>query len=419
MLLMLQLPNGCFCSGTGPSISPKNWKELRSLTVGKNGSPKPWRIHYRFYDPTFSEPIEVSIKGMNDLKTLADRKGLTKKLLEQEIKLLADGYNPFYKKIIKPGMRLSSVETHTFLIPALESAIEHVTLEEKTKNDLRHIVRTCKKAVDKLGLQYLEIKDARRRHIKTILEQCRRLMPRFTDNTYNQYRGYLNILFNELLEMEVVDTNPIKDLSKKKGIIKQRREVLTDDQRVFVNDLLQRKYPEFHRFLHIFFHSGARITELMRIKGKDIDLKRQVFTTLIKKGKQKRVVERTIKNIALPLWEQAVNNCKPEEFVFSKGLKPGLLPIQSYQITKRWYRLIKNGKDEKGLSYGITSDFYALKHLNTSEVVESLGDKAAAKLNEHTSTAMVVKIYDVNREKRQHDQLREINNPFTKLSGDI
>ncbi|MEJ7740594.1 MAG: hypothetical protein WKF97_24520 [Chitinophagaceae bacterium] len=36
-----------------------------------------------------------------------------------------------------------------------------------------------------------------------------------------------------------------------------------------------------------------------------------------------------------------------------------------------------------------------LKHLNTTEVVDALSEEEAAKLNAHTSTAMVIEIYDV------------------------
>jgi hypothetical protein len=60
----------------------------------------------------------------------------------------------------------------------------------------------------------------------------------------------------------------------------------------------------------------------------------------------------------------------------------------------------------------IPIDFYSLKHLNTAEVVDALDEAAAAKLNAHTSTAMVVSIYDVKQKDRQHNRLKDVGNNF-------
>jgi hypothetical protein len=74
-------------------------------------------------------------------------------------------------------------------------------------------------------------------------------------------------------------------------------------------------------------------------------------------------------------------------------------------ITRRWQRRVK--KD-----LGILIDFYSLKHLNTSEVVDHLGDQAAAAQNGHLSTFMVNTVYDVKKEQRSHEQLKQLSNPF-------
>jgi len=100
-----------------------------------------------------------------------------------------------------------------------------------------------------------------------------------------------------------------------------------------------------------------------------------------------------------------MQSCGAEDYVFSRDLKPGPAVIRPDQINKRWYRHVKD-------KLKIQADFYSLKHLNTTEIVSALDEAAAARLNEHTSTAMVIKIYDVNREKRQHEQIRKINNPL-------
>ncbi len=136
-----------------------------------------------------------------------------------------------------------------------------------------------------------------------------------------------------------------------------------------------------------------------------VDLKNQVYKCDIRKGKQHREVLRTIKTIALPFWEEVLEDSNPEDYVFSKGLRPGPIQIRADQITKRWYKYVKK-------PLGITADFYSLKHVNSSEMVDILSEHDAAKLMGHTTTGMVRKIYDTKREDRQHTRIKDVGNKF-------
>jgi integrase len=187
--------------------------------------------------------------------------------------------------------------------------------------------------------------------------------------------------------------------------VKRIRETLTAEERKTVAEHLEKNHPEFWRFVNVFFHSGARESELMRLKGKDVNLQDQTFKVTVLKGSSPEEVRKVIKTIALPFWIVALNECKPDEYVFSKGLKPGNTAISSNQITRRWLRHVKK-------ALGIKADFYSLKHANTSEVVDLLSDEDAAKLNSHKGTGMVVKIYDTKRKDRQTERLKKINNKF-------
>jgi integrase len=136
-------------------------------------------------------------------------------------------------------------------------------------------------------------------------------------------------------EMEIVSNNYIRDIKKRKTT-KYLRQVLTPDERVLVNGYLESQYPSFHRFLHIFFHSGARIAEIMRMKVKDIDLPNQRYKVIIKKGGNYHEVWKTIKTIALPYWIEQLKIATPNDFVFSKGLECG-----KGKKTKKYLRLLK------------------------------------------------------------------------------
>ena len=79
-----------------PAVNPSNWKSCTKSTLKKD-----WYISYYFYDPEFPKPKQVIAKGMNDYKSIDDRRNATKIILDNEIESLKDlGYNPYTKNIL-------------------------------------------------------------------------------------------------------------------------------------------------------------------------------------------------------------------------------------------------------------------------------------------------------------------------------
>lgn len=388
---MITLPNGCTCSKL--SVNPKNWQS-KNAKVNVD-----WYIIYRFYDLRFPKPKQVMVKGMNQFKSLPERQKATKKYLVNELDKLVKGeLNPFNRA---SSTKAGSVDLlrESPILEALKLANQNVTVSTRTQTDLKYLLIHLEKAIKTFGFQSCQISKVTRKIAKVLLEEISS-----TPDRFNKNRSYLMILFSELCEAEAIDVNPVRDIKKKK-VVKHLRDVLSNEERIKVNQYLQEKYPSFHRFLHIFFHSGARISELVRVKEQDMDMKNQRFKVTVQKGRNYTEAWKTIKDIAMSYWESLMAECSKDDFVFSVGLKPGPKQIQPYQITKRWYRLVKK-------KIGIEADFYSLKHLHTTEIVDLLSEREAAKHNEHTSTAMVAKIYDIGRDSRQHNKVKGLNNKF-------
>jgi integrase len=212
------------------------------------------------------------------------------------------------------------------------------------------------------------------------------------------------MLFEQLDELEMVDHNPVKELKKKKEIIKLRK-TLTNDERVRVREYLQKYQPHFYRFIQIFFHSGSRRTELLSLKVKDVNLETGEFVTLVKKGNQKRYVKRVIKNLVKGYWVQQLQRAESNHYVFSIGLLPGPHKIRVEQVSRRWKRFVKD-------KFGISADLYSLKHLNTDETASLLDLNAAAIHNGHTSTQITKLHYAFGEEGRMMQRLKDVKNEF-------
>ena len=399
---MLLLPNGCTCSEL--SIFPKNWD--------KKGADlkKVWYIQYYFHDPEFKDKfpygcLRMVKGGLNRLNTLEDRRKGIQMLRDELLNMLInEGYNPITKQSIAPVIADYEIDPNTLFIPALKKAAEKLKLVASTKSDMNSVIKGISTAANQLRYSTLPICQVRRKHIRSILEHIGTTNKKFSANRFNKYRSYLMMLFKELVELEATDTNPIREISKQK-VVHKMRELLTPDQRIQVDKHLKENNYSFWRFLQIFFHSGARETELLRIQAKDVDLARQRYKLIVKKGRDSRETERTIKDIALPLWEELMKDCTSESFIFSEGLNPGLKQIRADQIPRRWRTWVKK-------PLGITADFYSLKHLNLDETAAMLDIQAAANMAGHTSTVITMAHYATGEKERIHQRLKTVANTF-------
>ncbi|GEO08788.1 tyrosine-type recombinase/integrase [Segetibacter aerophilus] len=410
---MLRLENNCRVGNF--TVFPSNWKTVRANVN------LIWKIKFRFYDDNTGQVKQIVVKGMNSYATLKEKRDATQALLENERSLIVDQlYNPITEQFFNREPE-AQISTTTEFTKALDFALERVKAGKETMDNLRSIVAYIKKAAEALKYSQLPISAIRIKHLTLLLEKCGELKKKsiivvskrkgktkkgvWTSNTFNQYRAHLGMLFKILKKMEVCEANYPLEMDKE-TTVKKIRETLTPAQRQEVNDVIMKKDRNFWRFLHIFFHSGSRITEILSVKAANVDIEKQRFKVLVKKGKQYKEEYRTIKTLVLPLWEELINESKPDEYIFHRRLKPGgKKPIRRDQITRRWLQHVKQ-------PLGITADFYSLKHSNTTETVELLSESDAASHNGHTTTAMVRKIYDVNNKQRQLERLKGIDNKF-------
>ena len=364
------LPNGCRRSEF--LVHPKNWKS-KDAPISKA-----WYIMYRFYDPAFTKdgkiiPKQVLLKcGTNWLKTVKERQTAIKALLENEKELLLKGYNPWRKVLNTPV--ITEIDKNTRLAPALTYAMGKLDVVPKTRTDIKSVIKGVEKSAMALGFDVIPASMITRKHIKMILENCANINKRWSNNRFNMYKAYLSTLFNELIEVEICDINPLRDI-KKKDTVRKIRELLTEKERKQIGKLKETHY-KYWRFLIIFFHSGCRLTELCRLKASDVNLTEKEFTVTVLKGRNKAESLRVISEEALPLWSEILASCGPSELIFGH-LRDG--KVNNEFLTDTWRELVKDGM-------AIKKDLYSLKHLHSDLVAEKLGLEYASIVNGHSTT---------------------------------
>lgn len=392
---LLQLPAGCYVEEF--KISPAD----RSMD-------KDWFVYYTFIDPEFPNGFRRQIRGMNRFKTLKGREEAAKVAIDEEIEILMEGFNPFKGKIIVAVN--ADVTPDTPFIQALQICFKKIKGVKGTLVDIQSVIKGTAEAAEKLGIDRMPIKSVSRKYFKMIFEQCKIDNPRFSDNRQNVYRKWLKKLYDELIEMEAVETNPLVFIRKEK-IVKKKRVMPTDEQRTLISNYLRKNFYNFWRAVQIFFASGSRETELMKVKMGDIDLQHQQCKYLVLKGKQAIEVMRPISDAVLYLWEELVSESSDkEEHLLSYELKPGIKISSTEALSKRWRRHVKE-------ELGIDVDLYALKYLNTTEIMDKLDQeynpaKEVQKLTAHTTEAMIVKIYDTKNKQRKDDKIKKVGSTF-------
>ncbi|MFT3680717.1 MAG: tyrosine-type recombinase/integrase [Ferruginibacter sp.] len=397
---MLQLPNGCRCST--PTVFPPNWK-----TAGASIK-KDWRIQYYFYDPVHKPKGKLIIvkAGINKFHTVNERRDATRLLYDALLSTLKqDGYNPVTGGMFKIPNAVSEIMPGSGLVPALEYALEKIIVVKDTRSDIKSMMKYFAQAARETGIAGMPVAEVRRRHIKHIMEHCT-VTRQLSAYRQNKYRTYLSMLFAELAEREIVESNFIHELKLQKTERKYR-DTLTPEERMLVNDHLQKKHYSFWRFLLIYFDSTPRITELLAVKRSDVDLARQRFKVTVHKGKNAREIWKTIKDVAVEYWQEILEDASENDYLFSTDLRPGKNKILRGNITRRWREHVKH-------QLGIKADFTSLRNLSIDEAAEALDIMAAAKMAGHTTPVVTLNHYTKGEEERQHDRLKKINNTFVK-----
>lgn len=401
----MKIPNGCTVSTV--NIFPSNWSTKKADVNSI------WYISYRFRDPNFLDKYpngkQIMIKsGLNRITDLGVKQATIEKMHVWTIEQLEKGYNPIIKNgtdIIQTTAEETKILTEVIpsspFIKALWFAHSISQLDRYTIKDCASAIRSITKSAVKYEYHEIPISEVQAKHIRRCLDLCHTSNPMFSGKRYNRVKAHISGLMRELIQQGAIDSNvtllvnPMKEKAYKPII-------LQNDEIERVKEHLYAHNRSFYNFMMLFYYSGGRIKELFRMKGSDVDLIDQKYTTLVKKGKQEKWLDRTIRNVALPFWKEQMKNCKVDDYVFSKGLLPGPVFINSKQVSRRWATHVMK-------PLGIKATFYKLKHLNTDRTLEAAGAKMAAGQNAHMSTKMVEQVYAYNEKIRIHEGLKVLD----------
>lgn len=402
------------CSRSHISVYPFNWEESRVSTKDD------WYIQFYFYDPEkYPKGKLVIKKGMNEFKSVLDRRTATRTVIAYWEELMDRGYDPITGKfnIIESIERSpGDILPNDSLQQALDIAFNKLKkIKGDTRTNIKSMLKYFMRSAKDLKFDTMEISRIRPKHLRLILENCdnKKIKQNWTPHIYNHYRTYLMMLFKEIRKMEAIEMNPVLEIEKEEAEHKPR-EILTNDEALQVLEAF--KHDVYYtRFLHIFFHSGDRPIELLQIKKEDVNTSTWIYRITVRKGRKTRTIEKPIKDIAIKYWVQQLSECMPGQFLFGRNLKPGTVPSSRCYVTNKWLEVIK-GRNQKNKpvtqGIGINKDLYSLKHKNLDEIASFLSAEEARKAAGHSSKVITLNHYLVGEKQRENEKIRKVQNEF-------
>ena len=237
---------------------------------------------------------------------------------------------------------------------------------------------------------------------------------KWTNNTFNNKKGYLSSFFETLVEEEILKENPVTKIKNKPSEATERFAIFTKEERDLLFEYFDNgKHPFMAAICRLMYYAFIRETELSRLKVGDFDLdKRQIcIQANIAKGQKDNLV-RWVK-MTLPLQEALRSylskyEYKPDWYMFGKKYRPS-----EYQVNHWWQYLFRDGLAElktqhpdkfnrKGLSP------YSLKHSGVTDFI-----------NDNKSKFSTTELYSYVQKQCRHEKFEMTQKYLKKLEINI
>ena len=395
-------------------------RELYTHPVVCTTNPNDWYIYFEFFHNGKWHSLKKR-EGINRIKSLKQRRKEAELLAEARLIWLQSGWNP----VQDPKFQLRNISTEEGLkaMPfnkAIDFALAKKDLAAKSRIDYRNQLEYVKQAAEKLGIAILPIAKVTRLHILEILTRLREDR-KLSNHNYNKYRDTIRSMFTTLESWLAVEYNPATRIDTLRTTESNKYASLDKEEKMAITALLYKQHYRFFVYIQVLYHTGIRPKEILALRIKDINLKKQVITIVPdlerENSKTKTVRLVPVSDQLLPfLIELKLDECPPDHYVFGSPFKTGMgnrgagsekwgtkeeqkktgrqgakrsdyftpsaCPIKRDTVTKLWKEIIIDG-------LGIHKHLYALKHTGADDkIVAGIDLDALRDLYGHRSKYM-------------------------------
>lgn len=196
-----------------------------------------------------------------------------------------------------------------------------------------------------------------------------------SNRTRNNYKIWLDTVFNYLVKRKVLDLNPAKEVAKLR-VSNSSHIPYTDKQAERVKAYLQEKDPQMFLFCAFIYYTLARPKEIQLLKVRDIRGNKLLISAQVEVKGEKKQLSKNHKSqfVIIPdglqrlIEEFGILEYNSDFFIFGNQGEPGPQPYSKHYSTKRY----KPHLDALGITGG--QSLYSWKHTGAIKLYQATKD---------------------------------------------
>ena len=321
---------------------------------------KRWYVYYSFRNPTTDmlERQTPIYSGVNQFKTLKERKEAIKILAKAIETILENGFNPYDDSIsVDESKKYNIPDAVTF---ALE--LKKNTLKENSYRDFRVRIKSFEKWLLANGFENRYITTVNKKAVITFLNS---ILSNTSPKNRNNTRSNLSMFFQSLEDNDIITDNFVKKINVLKST-PERNKTYSTTQEVDIFNYLKNNDDLLLLFIQFISYNHLRPVEVVRLRIKDVNIKDKLIYV---RAKNKAVKIKIIPEILLSTLPD-LEKYNPESFLFTpNGIGNNWT---TGETDKRDYfsKRFKKVKDSLGLGkdYGL----YSFRHTFITKLYREL-----------------------------------------------
>lgn len=321
---------------------------------------KRWYVYYSFRNPSTDmlERQTPIYSGVNQFKTLKERKEAIKILSKAIETILENGFNPYDDSIsVDESKKYNIPDAVTF---ALE--LKKNTLKENSYRDFRVRIKSFEKWLLANGFENRYITTVNKKAVITFLNS---ILSNTSPKNRNNTRSNLSMFFQSLEDNDIITDNFVKKINVLKST-PERNKTYSTTQEVDIFNYLKNNDDLLLLFIQFVSYNHLRPVEVVRLRIKDVNIKDKLIYV---RAKNKAVKIKIIPEILLSTLPD-LEKYNPESFLFTpNGIGNNWT---TGETDKRDYfsKRFKKVKDSLGLGkdYGL----YSFRHTFITKLYREL-----------------------------------------------
>lgn len=321
---------------------------------------KRWYVYYSFRNPSTDmlERQTPIYSGVNQFKTLKERKEAIKILSKAIETILENGFNPYDDSIsVDESKKYNIPDAVTFTLELKKN-----TLKENSYRDFRVRIKSFEKWLLTNGFENRYITTVNKKAVITFLNS---ILSNTSAKNRNNTRSNLSMFFQSLEDNDIITDNFVKKINVLKST-PERNKTYSTTQEVDIFNYLKNNDDLLLLFIQFVSYNHLRPVEVVRLRIKDVNIKDKLIYV---RAKNKAVKIKIIPEILLSTLPD-LEKYNPESFLFTpNGIGNDWT---TGETDKRDYfsKRFKKVKDSLGLGkdYGL----YSFRHTFITKLYREL-----------------------------------------------